>query len=108
MGVHVSGGRWKYKTDTVTVGENSVVVRQLTVRERLQFANASKAVKEGKLEPIELPKVVLQAGIEGLSDQESLDMPADLVDAAVNRILELSGIRDEKKAPAPEEEAATH
>ena len=88
----------------VTVGENSVEVRQLTVKERLQFAEASKAIKEGKLERIELPKMVLRAGISGLTEQEAEDMPADLVDAAVNKILELSGLGgdDEKKGePAP-------
>jgi hypothetical protein len=94
--------RWKYVTANVTVGANSIEVRQLTVKERLSFAEASQKVKAGTLDRLELPKMVLQFGVSGLSGEDFETMPADLVDAAVEKILELSGIgKDEKKEPAP-------
>lgn len=99
--------RWKHKSQTVTVGDNSIEVRGLTGGQRSQFAQASKDIKEGKKPASDLPFMIVAFGAVDptLSEQEARDMPTDLLDEAVNKILELTGLdKDEKKAP----DAATH
>lgn len=94
--------RWKYKTATVTVGDNSQDVRQLTQSERAEFAASSQKIKKGEMQPIELPPLVVGfAAINPkLTKEEVADMPGDLMDACVDRIMELSGLGDDDKAPA--------
>jgi hypothetical protein len=102
--------RWKYKTATVTVDENTVTVRGLTVGERAEFAEVSKTLKAqrdaGEASPraaMHVPRMVAKFGIVAeppLEDADVLAMPGDLLDAAVTKILELSGVNtdnDEKK-----------
>lgn len=105
--------RWKYRTEAVTVDENTVTVRGLTAGERMQFAETSKKIKDAKAagttEPatnMSVPRMVAKFGIVAdplLTDQDLTDMPGDLLDAAVTKILELSGVKgdekDEKKEP---------
>lgn len=99
--------RWTYRSDTVTVGPNSQKVRQLTAGERRTFADTSKAIKEGKAEARDLPYLIAGFGCidPQLSKDELHDMPTDLLDACVDRIMKLTGFRededeDEKKALA--------
>lgn len=105
----MSTSRWKYKTDTVTVGENSQKVRQLTAGERRQFAESSKKVAKGEMEAGELPALVAKFGcIDPVLTQEDADsMPGDLLTACVDKIMELTGLKSkddgedagEKKEP---------
>lgn len=111
----MSGSRWKYRTATVTVDENTVTVRGLTAGERQQFAETSKRLKDAKAagtaDPsaaMNVPRMVAKFGIVAeppLTDDDLTAMPGDLLDATVTKILELSGVKadekDEKKeAPA--------
>jgi hypothetical protein len=111
--------RWKYRTETVTVDENSVTVRGLTAGERTQFAETSKRVKDakaaGNVDPgaaMNVPRMVAKFGIVAnppLTDDDLTSMPGDLLDAAVTKILELSGVKAEKKAdPAEPEDLPLH
>lgn len=100
--------RWKYKVETVTVGENSQKVRQMTTQERKQFAQASKEIKNGERRADELPGMIAEFGCTDpqLMPEEIADMPADLLDACVSKIMDLSGFKDEEKktaVPDPEE-----
>lgn len=108
--------RWKYRTESVTVDENTVTVRGLTAGERTQFAETSKKVKEAKAagttDPaaaMSVPRMVAKFGIVAnppLTDDDLTTMPGDLLDAAVTKILELSGVKSEKKAGTEAEPAA--
>lgn len=94
--------RWKYRTEDVTVGENTQRVRGMTAGERHQFANASKDVKEGKRLATDLPVMIAGFGcIEPPATKEEVEaMPSDLLNAVVDKIMEFSGMGkgDEKKA----------
>jgi len=100
--------RWKYRTETVTVDENTVIVRGLTAGERTHFMETSKKIKEAKAAgttdtaaAMSVPRMVAKFGIvtdPTLSDEDLTTMPGDLLDAAVTKILELSGVKSEKKA----------
>lgn len=96
--------RWKYKTATVTVGENSQDVRQLTQKERGEFAAASKQIKEGKLQAMDLPPMVVKfAAINPQLTADDLEsMPPDLMDECCRKVMELSGMRDEEPDADPE------
>jgi hypothetical protein len=97
--------RWAYKTDTVTVGSNTQKVRQMTAGERKQFAEFSRAVKDGKAVSNDLPVLIASFGCVDptVTKEELADMPTDLLDAVVSKIMELTGFKDddEKKAPTP-------
>lgn len=99
----MSVGRWKYKTAVVTVEDNAVTVRGLTAGERAEFLAHSKKVKAGEANAAETPNLVAKAGVvdPSLSDEELAGMPGQLLEAAVAKILELSGVKadDEKKDP---------
>lgn len=100
--------RWKYKVETVTVGENSQNVRKLTAGERRDFALASKKIAAGEMEKAQLPFVIAKfACIEPvLSDEDAMSMPPDLLDACVGKIMELSaigGAKDKDDAEGPGE-----
>lgn len=103
--------RWKFKTETVTAGDNSVVVRGLTVGERTQFIQAGKEHRAAKGLPEELAKsaalsaLLVRSGITpAMSEDEVAAMPPELFDKAADVIMQLSGLRDgpaEKKAADP-------
>lgn len=103
----MSGGRWKYKTETVTAGENSQQVRGLTAGERSTFIDLNKKVKAGELSSVAVMTKVAAMGCinPACSEVEVEAMPHDLHDAAVTKILELSGMNDkdgqEKKVLPP-------
>lgn len=104
--------RWKYRTATVTVDENTVTVRGLTAGERKEFAEASKKSREAKeagtpgASPLDVPRLVARCGVidPKLTDEDIESMPGDLLDAVVLKVLELSGVKTdeagEKKDPA--------
>lgn len=98
--------RWKYKTELVTVGENSQKVRMLTAGERKAFADASQKIQKGEFDKNSLPGMVVKFGaIEPeLTDDDVASMPPDLQEACVTKILQLTGIGKadgEKKEPTP-------
>jgi hypothetical protein len=82
--------RWKLKQDTVTVGENSVVVRQLTAGERRQFVELGKKTEVPPME--RLAKLVEWCALPQLTKEELDQMPPELQDAAVSKVMELSGL----------------
>lgn len=100
----MSGGRWKHRTEKVTVDENTVTVRGLTAGEREQFSEASKQVAENKIPGAKLTEMVAKFGVVDpqLADEDLRDMPGVLLEEAVTKILVLSGLRTEKKAEPPE------
>lgn len=108
--------RWKYRTEKVTVDENTVTVRGLTAGERQRFAEVSKSRKAARDanqdpgDPLAVPKLVAKFGVidPALSDEELEAMPGDLLDAAVNKILELSGVKGDEKDEKKETPAAVH
>jgi hypothetical protein len=95
--------RWKLKQDRVTVGENHVDVRQLTHGERTQFVQASGKIRDGQMHANELPAVVLGFGCPGLSKDDIDSMPPELADAAVRKIMDLTGLKTEAAADDPGE-----
>lgn len=94
--------RWKYKTDTVTVGDNTQTVRQLTAAERAQFAALSNDIKDHKLDASQLPLKVAKMGCTApeLSETDLADMPTEMLDACVDKILVLSGFNASQTAAA--------
>lgn len=99
--------RWAYRVEKVTVGENSQKVRQLTAGERKEFAKVSKQIKAGEREKDELPALLAGFGCTEptLTPEEIAQMPADLLDACIEKIMDLTGTPglkedSEKKAPA--------
>lgn len=96
--------RWKYKTETVTAGENSQKVRQLTAGERHQFAMATKKAKEDPSDQTDRLRMLATFGCVDpeLTEADVDAMPGDLLGACVEKIMELSGLGgkkdDEKKA----------
>jgi hypothetical protein len=104
----VSGGRWKYKTETVAVEGNCVTVRELTTGERSQFLKLHRAQKDSGGSPLDTQAQVLRWSITdpaGLTDEDVAGMPPALNDLAIEAVLRLSGISkgdDEKKGdPEP-------
>lgn len=96
--------RWSYPVEVVTVGNNSQSVRCLTARERREFSGLGAKVKSGEIVAAAIPEYVVQWGAINpvLSMEEVQDMPTDLIDACREKIMELTGFRDEedeKKAP---------
>lgn len=103
--------RWKYPVETVTVGENSQKVRKLTSGERREFIATSKKIASGEMQAADLPFFVAKMGCvePALTEEDAVGMPPELMDACVNKIMTLSGMRtvaldtvgdaDEKKAP---------
>jgi hypothetical protein len=101
--------RWKYRTATVTVGENSIEVRQFTTEERRQFHELHKAARESGSGLLGLQKQVMMWTVitaPALTEEDARTMPPELTDAAVEKVMELSGLAadetDEKKAPTTE------
>jgi hypothetical protein len=96
----VSGteSRWKYRTATVTVGENSQTVRMLTAGERRQFAEMNAKKKAGEVTGIDMANAVLVFGtVDPKLTVEEIDaMPPDLYEACTVKIMELTGLRDAK------------
>ena len=92
--------RWTYKKATVTEGDNTLEVRQLTQKERGEFAEASRKIKAGEMKAQDLPPLILKfAALGGLSAEEIDEMPPELADAGVRKIMELSGMNSSKDAP---------
>lgn len=99
--------RWKYRTEKVTIDENTVTVRGLTAGERLAFAEVSKKMRDAKAagttDPAanqSVPRMVAKFGIVAeppLTDEDLTDMPGNLLDAVVTKILELSGVKGDEK-----------
>lgn len=91
--------RWKYRTEDVTVGENTQKVRGMTQGERTQFAQASADIKEGKRKATELPNLIAGFGCidPKATPEDIVDMPSDLLDAVVSAIMRLSGFKDDEK-----------
>ena len=87
--------RWKYRTDTVSVGDNRQDVRQLTAGERKEFVELSREIKEGKKPQMDLPPFIIKAGAinPACSDDDVASMPTELADACVRKIMELTGLR---------------
>lgn len=96
--------RWKYKTATVSVGDNAVDVRQLTAGERKQFVQLSREVKEGKAAQMDLPPFIIKAATinPSLTDDDIASMPPELADACVRKIMELTGLRENADGDEPE------
>lgn len=97
-------GRWKYATVSVAVGGNSVSVRALTVGERADFFADLKRATAGEIQKTDVPVLMLaKCIVPPLSDEDLRAMPGELFQAAVAKVLDLSGMGDEKKdePPAP-------
>lgn len=91
--------RWKHPTETVTAGQNSQVVRALTHRERMEFAKKSSEIKDGKFSKHDLPALIAGFGCVDLDPKDLEDMPGDLLDACVGKIMELTGLKNEPEKP---------
>lgn len=95
--------RWKYPTETVTVGPNSVTVRGLTFGERMQYAEVAKKGQAEGTGQLATARVVAKFCIvenPPVTEADVDAMPGDLVDAVFAKILILSGLsKGEKKAP---------
>ena len=104
----MSGARWKYRTEKVTVDENTVTVRGLTAGERVKFAEFQKERKEKGLPATDITRRVAQFGVidPPLEAADLESMPGDLLDAAVQKIMELSGVKTDEKDE--KKEAALH
>lgn len=102
--------RWKYPTETVTVGPNSVTVRGMTFGERIQFAAKRKEQKDAgdQRKGFEMTGMLAKFGIvePKLTDQEISEMPGDLLEAAVEKIMALSGMKADPKEKKAETEPA--
>lgn len=98
----MSDPRWKLKQATVTEGDNSVVVRQLTTAERREFIELGK---NADVKPLEkTTKIVEWCTVPKLSREDIDAMPPELHDAAVEKVMELSGL---KMTDAEKKEMAT-
>lgn len=93
--------RWKYRTETVTVGDNSQTVRQLTSGELRQVLDLRTKVMGDGGNPMDLVALVVRLGATnpGLSETDVAEMPQDLQNACREKIMDLSGMGDEKKEP---------
>lgn len=89
--------RWKFTSVKVTVDGNSQHVRKFTAGERKAFALKSKEIKAGKFDANDLPMFIVSlASVEPtLTAEEAEGMPPDLLDACVQKIMELSGFKDD-------------
>jgi hypothetical protein len=98
--------RWTYPTFDVVVGSNKQQVRCLTARERREFSGLGAKVRDKEIFAAQIPEFVVQWGAINptLSMEEVQDMPTDLIDACREKIMELTGFRDddEKKEPTPD------
>jgi len=94
--------RWAYNTDTVTVGPNSLKVRQLTWGEQTEYAE--KFQKGG--DQSDLPALIVGFGAidPPLTKEDIQLMPPELLQACFKRILELTGVNLSDK---PDDETAT-
>lgn len=103
--------RWKYKTATVAVGENSQTVRQMTADERAWLAGERAKLgdpkKADRAEQMRLQRELVQrASINPeLTDQDVKEMPSDLVDACAGKIMELTLGPDWNKSDGDEDGA---
>lgn len=109
--------RWTYKTEQVTVEGNTVEVRGLTYGERIAFAKASREARDGNGDRQKIPGLLLKYGCVGVTDQDIDEMPAELIGAATDKILDLTGLKlagvddaptnpaDPLETPAPEKKA---
>lgn len=85
--------RWTYKTEAVTVGGNTVDVRSLTYGERIAFGKASREARDGNGDRQQIIGTLLKFGCVNVSDQDIDEMPAELIEAATDKILELTGLK---------------
>lgn len=109
--------RWKYKTELVTVDENSVTVRGLTAGERLHMSDVQKKGKaladtdQATIVPgdsaVNFSRQVAKCGVINppLTDQDLAEMPGQLLDAVVAKVLELSGVDADEKAEKKDDAA---
>lgn len=95
-------GRWKYPTETVSVGANSQNVRCLTAAERSAVMAAQKALEKGDIAG--MTKVQMQIARAGsvdpeLTEEDVQTMPSSFLDAVAAKVMELTGEGqpDEKK-----------
>jgi hypothetical protein len=94
--------RWKYRTATVTVGENSQDVRQLTAGERKALTDVGAKIKAAVMLNADVPLLIASFGCinPAVSIDEAHQMPPDLLDAVCSKIFELTNIAnpgEEKK-----------
>lgn len=96
--------RWQYKTETVSVGGNTQIVRQLTTGEVRKFAEVSKQNKtaENPAQKVDTLSMILKFGCHEpqASDDDVNDMPPELSEACVHAIMKLSGLGDDEKKDA--------
>jgi hypothetical protein len=94
--------RWKYKTEKVTVGENSQTVRMMTAGDQAAFGALSKKIQAGAVDKNEISFLVVRlTSIDPtLTEEEARDMPPELLMACVSKAMELSGMKTE--APTTE------
>lgn len=91
--------RWKFDTERVETGQNSIEVRELTDAERARFAAYCADKANDKLGMLSL--LVSIGGVDPkLTQAEACDMPAKLLDKAAQTILRLSGISTSDDDPA--------
>lgn len=89
--------RWKYATATVKAGENAASVRQLSAGERARFAHlAAEPRKDAGAAVGMMIDLVVMGSIESLSREEVEQMPGQLLELAAQKILELSGLKEDE------------
>lgn len=106
----MSSSRWSYKTAIVTVEGNKQEVRELTAGERATFAATSAKVKANEMQASDVPSLIVGMGCQNpkLTAEEIAAMPPALLDACVEKIMELTGLRDRKDEEGTgEKKAAT-
>lgn len=99
--------RWTYLTAIVDVEGNKQTVRCLTAGERQKYIALGKAIRENKELASAIPAAIVGWGAINpiLTDEDVADMPTELLDACVAKIIELSGMGrddDEKKEQTPD------
>lgn len=83
--------RWKFDTERVESGQNSIEVRELSDAERARFAAYCADKQNDKLAMLALV-VSIGAVDPKVTQAEARDMPAKLLDKAAQTILRLTGI----------------
>ena len=87
--------RFKLKEATVTVRGDMILVREITHAERLQW------VKTSQEDHFRGPALLVSLGAldPKVTEDEVGEMPADVVQALTDKIMELSGLSKAKQQP---------
>ncbi len=97
--------KFKLKSAAVEIDGNTLTVRQLTHGERFEFSKVARDAKESGDRAATPVFLLTTCALEPkLTPEDISDMPSDLADAALNKIMELSGMADddsEKKGSRP-------